>query len=128
MMDLVTPLYSIPLVALFLVLSWRVIAERRGQRFAYGDNDSLKVQAKIRAQANWSEYVPITLLMMVMAELQGASTGLVHVTGVTLLVGRILHGYGMSYVPKQFIYRQIGMLLTLIALVFGMGLNLIGHF
>ena len=53
MMDLVTPLYTIPLVALFLVLSWRVIVERRGQRFAYGDNDSLKVQAKIRAQANW---------------------------------------------------------------------------
>ena len=66
--------------------------------------------------------------MMVMAELQGVSTALVHVTGVTLLVGRFLHGYGMSYVPKQFIYRQIGMLLTLIALVFGMGLNLIGLF
>ena len=125
-MTLITPLYAIPLVALFLVLSWRIIAERRGNHFAYGDNDSPRIQAKIRAQANWAEYTPIVLLMMLMAELQGVSAAWLHITGMTLLVGRVLHGYGMSFVPKQFFYRQTGMLLTLMAIVFGIGINVIG--
>lgn len=127
MTALITPLYALPLVALFLLLSWRVIAERRGKRFAYGDNDSPRIQAKIRAQGNWAEYTPITLFLMLTAELMGASAALVHATGITLLIGRVMHGIGMSYIPKQFFYRQWGMLLTLIAVALAMLANIMAY-
>lgn len=120
-----TPIYTIPLVALFLVLSWRVIAERRSSRIAYGDNDSPRVHAKIRAQANWVEYTPISLLLILMAEVQGVSPALLHLAGVTLIVGRFMHGYGMSFAPKQLMFRTVGMLLTLIAVLIGLILNVI---
>ncbi len=124
----ITPLYAVPLVALFLILSWRVIAERRSNRIAYGDNDSPRVQAKIRAQANWSEYTPITLLLILTAELQGASVVMLHLTGLILLVGRTLHGYGMSFAPRQFTFRRNGMILTLLAILIGLVLNVFALF
>lgn len=121
----VTPIYAILLTALFLVLSWRVITERRGNRFAYGNNESNRVEAKIRAQANWAEYVPIALILMLMAELQGIPALWLHINGVILLVGRVMHGYGMSFRPKEFFFRRNGMLLTLIAIPFALVLNVI---
>ncbi len=121
----VTPIYAVLLTALFLVLSYRVIAERRGNRFAYGNNDSPRIEAKIRAQANWAEYVPISLLLMLLAELQGVSAAWLHATGLILLVGRVLHGYGMSFRPRVFWMRQVGLLLTVIAIPLAMVLNLL---
>ena len=121
----VTPIYAILLTMLYLVLSWRVIAERRGNRFAYGNNESHRVEAKIRAHANWAEYVPIALLLMLMAELQGTSALWLHLTGVLLLVGRVMHGFGMSFRPRQFAFRQYGMLLTLIAIPLALILNIV---
>lgn len=121
----VTPLYAVLLTLLFLLLSFRVIAERRGNRFAYGNNNSNRIEAKIRAQANWAEYVPIALLLMVMAEVQGIGPIWLHLTGVILLVGRLLHGFGMSFRPKDFRFRFYGMLLTTTAIPLAMILNVI---
>ncbi len=117
---IVTPIYAVLLTVIMLVLSYRVILARRSGKFAYGDNDSPRNQAKIRAQGNWAEYVPITLLLMLMAEINGVSVWLLHVTGMTLLVGRALHGYGMSYNPKWFKGRVWGMQLTFLAIALAM--------
>lgn len=116
----VTPIYAVLLTLILLVLSFRVIFARRSEKFAYGDNDSKRNQAKIRAQANWVEYVPITVLLMLMAEINGVSALLLHLTGAVLLVGRALHGYGMSYNPRWFHGRVWGMQLTFAAMVLAM--------
>jgi len=124
----VTAIYAIVLTGFFLVLSWRVIATRRGEQITYGDNDSKRVHARIRAHANWAEYVPIALLLMFLAEYQGISVLWLHVYGIILTVGRVLHGVGMAFVPRLFQLRVYGMLLTLIALPIGMILNLTALF
>ena len=116
----ITALYALPLTALFLLLSWRVIGERRSNRLAYGDGDSPRIQAKIRAQANWVEYAPITLLLMILAELNTAPALGLHLTGALLLIGRLLHGIGMSFLPKQLGFRFWGMILTLCAVLTAM--------
>ncbi len=121
----VTPIYAVLLTAFMLILSARVIMERRGNKFAYGNNDSNRVEAKIRAQANWAEYTPIALLLMLMAEIQGISAGWLHLTGMILLVGRVAHGYGMSFDPKNFRFRVYGMILTVIAIPLAIILNLV---
>ena len=121
----VTPIYAVLLTGFMLILSARVIMERRGNRFAYGNNDSHRIEAKIRAQANWAEYTPIALLLILMAELQGVGVGWLHLTGVILLVGRVAHGYGMSFNPKDFRFRFYGMILTVTAIPLAMILNLV---
>ena len=124
----ITPIYAIILTLLYLVLAFRVIYERRTQKFAYGDNDSPRIHAKIRAQANWAEYAPIALLLMLMAELMGAQAWALHGIGILLLIGRGMHGYGMSFVPKQLKFRTRGMMLTVISINLLMVLNIITWF
>ena len=123
----VTPIYAVLLTLLYFVLAARVIMERRGNRFAYGNNDSKRIEAKIRAHANWAEYVPIALLLMLMAELQGIPAVWLHITGLILTVGRFAHGFGMSYRPKDFRFRQYGMLLTVTAIPLAIILNIAAY-
>ena len=121
----ITPLYAVFLVLIYFVLTARVIAERRQSKFAYGDNGSPRVQAKIRAQANWAEYVPITLILLLIAELNGAASWALHLTGLLLLIGRGLHAYSMSFNPKQLAGRVYGMMLTTAAIGIATGLNIL---
>jgi uncharacterized membrane protein YecN with MAPEG domain len=67
----------------------------------------------MRAQANFAEYAPIGLLLMLMAELLAAPAVALHVLGLTLLAGRVAHAIGLSSNPQRLILRQIGMVLTL---------------
>lgn len=113
---IITPFYAIALTLIYLVLILRVIIERRTHRFAYGDNGSPRVLAKIRAGANWSEVVPIALILMLIAELNGAPHIALHFAGATLLIGRALHGYSMSFAPKTIRLRVWGMSLSLVAM------------
>ena len=113
----ITPIYGAILTLIYLVLIVRVIIERRTHKFAYGDNGSPRVHAKIRAAGNWAEVVPIALILMIMIEAQGVWCWGLHAAGALLVVGRLLHGYSMSFVPKQIKLRMVGMLLTLIALL-----------
>jgi len=112
----ITPIYAGLLAIWFLVLSVRVIAARRGRRIAYGDAGDVAVQGRIRAQGNFAEYVPFTLLLMMMAELTGAAGWALHLVGLILLVGRGLHGLGLSWYPLAFRLRVWGMTGTFIAL------------
>ena len=108
----ITAFYASILAGLFLVLSFRVISERRGGRFAYGDNDSPRIHAKIRAQANFVEYAPLGLFLLLLLELQGLGWFWLHLLALPFLAGRAIHGYGMSYAPKELKWRQGGMVLT----------------
>ncbi len=57
------------------------------------------MRAAIRAHGNFAEYVPLTLLLMALCELAGVDPFWLHLGGVLLLVGRILHAIGIQ-IPK----------------------------
>ncbi|MGL6212027.1 MAG: MAPEG family protein [Paracoccaceae bacterium] len=112
----ITPVYAALLAVWFIVLSFRVIAARRENRAAYGDGGNLAMQGRIRAQGNFAEYAPFALLLMLMAELGGAAVWALHVVGILLLAGRVVHGIGLSWHPRVFPLRVWGMGLTFTAL------------
>ena len=122
----VTPIYAALLTLLFLVLTWRVIMYRRAKLISLGDNDDKALRKRMRAQANFVEYAPLALLLMLMTEMQGAPALALHLMGLALLAGRILHAYGFSLTPQRIILRQIGMVLTLGVLLVS-ALGLLGH-
>ncbi len=82
----------------------------------FGDGDNIKLRSAIRAHANFTEYVPIIVLMVAMLEMSGMSALRVHLLMGALLVARLLHPLGMYVGPRtlQFqIYRVGGITLTL---------------
>ena len=112
----VTPLYTALLTFWFVVLSVRVI-RYRGRGIPLGDGGDPAMLRLIRGQANFAEYVPLALLMMAMLEYTHTSIYLLHVLGLALLIGRLLHGYALSF-KRRFVFgRAAGTILTFFVLI-----------
>jgi uncharacterized membrane protein YecN with MAPEG domain len=104
---LVTLLTAGALGLLFLGLSARVVAGRRSGRVELGDGGNRVLLTRIRAHANFAEYVPLSLLLLFLAEqLYGASLFLIAMA-VTLVVARLLHPLGLAR-PAPNIFRILG--------------------
>jgi len=115
---IVTPVYAGLLVLWFLVLAWRVI-RRRGHGISLGDGGDAAMLRVIRGHANFAEYVPLALLLMAILELCNFSAYVLHGLGAMLLIGRLLHGYALSFTDKFQFGRFWGTTLTF--LVLGVG-------
>jgi len=61
-----------------------------------------------------------------MTEMQGAPVWVVHILGLMLLLGRVMHGWGMSQSPQNLPAREYGMMLALAMIAFTAIAN-IGH-
>lgn len=108
----ITAFYAAILSLLFIWLSRNVIAARRRQRVPLGDGGHPELLRRMRAQGNFAEYVPFALVLLAFAEIQGLTPVGVHALGLTLLVGRCLHAYGVSRTPENFRFRVSGMAMT----------------
>jgi uncharacterized protein len=116
----ITAAYLGILALLYAVLGLQVSRLRRGNRVLFGDGDNIKLRSAIRAHANFSEYVPIIVLMVAMLEMSGLPGMRVHLLMGALLVARLLHPLGMYVGPRtwQFqICRVGGILLTILVLI-----------
>jgi uncharacterized protein len=112
----ITAFYASLLAALFLVLSARVIGWRRSNRVELGDADDKQLLRRIRVHANFAEYVPLALILMALAEYMTAPRPMVHIVGLLLLAGRLMHAYGLSQTPQILRLRVWGMILTTVAI------------
>jgi uncharacterized membrane protein YecN with MAPEG domain len=100
------------LLALLLVaLSLRVSAVRRAALVSLGDGGDPRLLARIRAHANFVEYVPIALLLLLLVEQQQGSGMLAFSMAAVLVVSRLLHPIGME-LPAPNIFRILGTLGT----------------
>lgn len=66
-----------------------------------------------RAHANFAEYVPFTLLLLFILESQTNIGMSIHVLGVALIVGRLVHAYGISHIDEDYRFRILGIVITL---------------
>ena len=113
---MVTPLYAALLVLWLLVLSVRVVRRRGSDKIVLGDGGNPSMLRVIRAQANFTEYVPLALLMMAMLELTRNSIYVLHLLGILLLISRLLHGYALSFTSHFMFGRVAGAGLTFLVL------------
>jgi uncharacterized membrane protein YecN with MAPEG domain len=109
----VTAFYASLLAFLFVLLSARVIAQRREARVELGAGESRELLRRSRVHANFAEYVPMALLLLAFAESLKVPSIVLHALGAALLVGRVLHAYGLSQTPHIVKWRVTGMVLTL---------------
>jgi uncharacterized protein len=108
----ILPLYASLLAILFVVLSIRTIQLRRKLQIAVGDQDNLEMLRAMRVHSNFSEYVPIGLILIYLMETSAAYPWLIHAIGCSLLIGRLSHAYGVSQTKEKFQYRVFGMAMT----------------
>lgn len=111
----ITPLYAGMLALFFLMLSWRVIQFRQ-HGISLGDGGDPRMLRRIRAHANFAEYVPFILLMMGFLEMGHMSIYVLHALGICLLVSRILHGYALGFTDRFRFGRTWGAALTFVVL------------
>lgn len=113
----ITPLYAGLIALLYIHLSIRVITIRRGDKISLGDGGRDDMAFRVRAHANLAEYAPFGLILLGMIEIQGAPIWAVHILGLMLLVGRLLHAWAFQQSPQNLSARVNGMLLTLLMII-----------
>lgn len=109
----ITALYAGLLALLLVALSVRVILYRRANRLSLGDEGDRGLLRLMRTQANCAEYVPISLVLLGLAEAMAPPAFVVHLLGLMLLVGRVLHAYGFGRAAPIMGLRVAGTALTL---------------
>jgi len=110
---------------LLVILSLRVINVRRNEKVSLGDGGSDTLERRIRAQGNLTEYGPLGIVLILVAELQMANPFLLGVGASAFVMGRLLHGYALGFKDKAMRPRITGMMLTLFSILGLVGLNLL---
>ncbi len=111
--------YIATLILLGVVLAVRVVAIRLAQKIGLGDGEDRVLRCRIRAHGNYSEYAPLLLILLIALPLLGAKEWLIHLVGLTGLVGRVLHAIGITRSGGASLPRASGIVLTFAALLIG---------
>ena len=125
----VTPLYALPLAAIFLVLWFRVSSMRGTMNLSFGDNGNMQLLQRIRQHGNFVEWTCFVLILMILAEGMGAPAIYLHISGGLLLLGRIAHPFGLvpgsAAHPLRYVGNGTNILATLNMMVC-LGVNILG--
>jgi hypothetical protein len=108
-----TPLYAAIIGLVFVILSVRTLLLRRRLGIAIGTGEDPELTRAMRVHSNFAEYVPLALILFYFLEVETDADLWIHVLCVSLIVGRLLHAYGVSQVEENYRFRVAGMILTL---------------
>ena len=106
-------------ILLLVLLSLSTILTRRRLKVSFGDGGHTELTAASRAFGNAAEYIPAGMIVLVLMALLGCQSTWVHAVGATLLLGRLLHAWGITRTKQPAFGRVFGMVLTQLALIGG---------
>lgn len=112
-----TALYFTVFGLLTVFHAYRVIKLRKKYRVGIGDGGHPELTRMIRVHGNHIEFVPIGLILLIALEFVQSPVWYLHLCGMTLLAGRLLHAYGLSQTEGVSFGRLRGMQLTLLSLL-----------
>lgn len=124
----VTPLYALPLAAIFLILWFRVATVRSATGISIGDAGNTLLLQRIRQHGNFVEWTCFVLILMILAEGMGAPAMYLHISGGLLLLGRIAHPFGLKVDNAAHPLRYLGNLPNILAtlnLMVCLGVNIL---
>ena len=104
----VSCLYAGILGLVLVALSAQVVLARRRYRVRLGTGTEEGMQQAMRVHANFAEYVPLAVVLLVLAEIQGLPGPALHGAGMLLVVSRVLHAVGLSQRPGYSFGRFYG--------------------
>lgn len=99
------------------ILTVRVIRLRYRHRIDIGDGGNRDLARAVRVHGNFTESVPLALLLILTVALLGYSAWVVHALGVALIAGRVAHALGLATRTGPSLGRVAGMGLTFLVLL-----------
>jgi hypothetical protein len=121
----ITALYAGILALIAIVLSIQVGRMRLRKGIAILHGSDMELAQTIRRHANFTETVPLALILLGILELNGGGTTLLHSLGIALVIARVIHPIGLVHDNLRSPLRGIGALattlVTLIAAVVAIG-------
>ena len=106
----ITPLYTSLITILAIFLAFKVGITRGKTNTLLGEGDSSELLQSIRSHGNLMESAPITLILLLLLEMQSVADWKLHLIGSSFFLFRILHAYGISISRESTPYRVIGAL------------------
>ena len=98
---------------LLLALTAQVVRWRWRSKVGIGPGESRELARWIRVHGNFIEYVPMTLLLFALLEIAGLPKPWLFLGGTLLLLGRLLHAWGLGHHAGTSFGRFTGIALTL---------------
>lgn len=117
----ITAIYATLLALLGLVLWFRVTLMRARLKVSIGDAGNSALHERVRQHGNFVEWAPWLILLMALAEGNGAGVAWLHLTGALMLAGRLIHPFGLKASnaahPARYVGNTASLLAVLIAMV-----------
>jgi len=109
---MITGFVAAILAIIFIILQLNVIRLRvkTGVSLFHADQKDLGVA--IRQHANLAENIPFALILLALLEMLGGPDWVIYVLGFALIIGRIVHPFGIDYDQANRKARGIGALST----------------
>jgi uncharacterized protein len=120
----ITALYAGILALLLTALAVNVTVHRNKLGVMFGDGGKAEMMRMIRVHGNSAEYVPIGIVLMGLYELNHGLPVALHVTGIALIVSRLIYIAGMWNSDRPTAGRGIGIVLTWVTVIALAVLNL----
>jgi uncharacterized protein len=124
----ITLLFTGILGLLFLFHSARTILMRGKTNTNLGVGEDERMLRMVRIHGNFSEYVPLLLMILGFLEYSGVAEIWLYVYGFAVVLGRLLHANGILSNASLSMTRAAGMILTLVPLAVGSGALLVLYF
>ena len=104
----ITALYAVALTVLMIVLNTAVTVARLKTPISLGDTGDDRLLEANRRYMNFVENVPMTLILMALAEAGGAGAAALHASGIALVAFRLIHPFGLSVESPRRPARIVG--------------------
>lgn len=124
-MLIITALYASLLALIILWLSYNVVNFRRKKQVDLGDGGHDDGIRHIRAQQNTIEYIPLILILMAVYEINNGLPLILHITGIVLVIARIIYPLGLVAKKGASFGRFYGTLFTWLVLLALIVVNLL---
>ncbi len=122
-----TSLYAALLGLMMLFLAYRVVRLRRSQGVGLGTGGDHAVEHAMRVMANFTEYVPIALILIGLLEMNSTPAWMIHIFGGALLFARLYHLQGFGSKTGTSRGRFVGTLVTWLVIALAALANLVHY-
>lgn len=113
----ITAIYAALAAFAMVYLSVRVIRLRRSRKVSVGHGGDPALERAMRLHGNFIEYVPLLLVLLGIAELQGLPGWGVHLIALVITAGRVMHFIGFRSAEAPGLFRVLGMVCTFTTLL-----------
>ena len=96
MLLIISPLYASILALFYFGLSMWVVRGRWKFQVGLGTGESKELEKRVRVHGNFSEYIPLCLILLVITENADFPTWSIHTFGSLLILSRVSHLIGLG--------------------------------